>query len=77
MRAGARPSWAPILDTVLAEQALRDERDSTREHSPAAAGPGSGGARHERAVVEEVVERIARLAAAASCLGVSRFVSFG
>src|SRR5205085_3905961 len=28
-------------DTVLAEQALRDERDRTREHSPLQAAPGA------------------------------------
>ena len=33
-------------DTVLAEQALRDERDRTREHSPLEAAPGRDRARH-------------------------------
>jgi CMP/dCMP kinase len=52
--------------TVLAEQALRDERDSTREHSPLAAAPGAVVLDTSGLPVEEVVERIARLAAAAS-----------
>jgi cytidylate kinase len=52
--------------TVLAEQALRDERDSTREHSPLAAAPGAVVLDTSGLSVEEVVERIARLAAAAS-----------
>ena len=52
--------------TVLAEQAMRDERDSTREHSPLAAAPGAVVLDTSGLSVEEVVERIARLAAAAS-----------
>ena len=52
--------------TVLAEQAMRDEHDSTREHSPLAAAPGAVVLDTSGLSVEEVVERIARLAAAAS-----------
>jgi cytidylate kinase len=49
------------LDTVLADQTLRDERDTTRAHSPLRAAPGAvtldtGGLR-----VEDVVQRIAAL----------------
>ena len=47
--AARRASWAPTQATVLAEQRLRDERDSTREHSPLRAAPGAVDARHERA----------------------------
>ena len=35
--------------TVLAEQAIRDERDRTREHSPLRARAGSSRDRHDRA----------------------------
>jgi cytidylate kinase len=52
--------------TVLAEQALRDERDATREHSPLAAAPGAVVLDTSGLMVEEVVERIATLARAAS-----------
>jgi cytidylate kinase len=52
--------------TVLAEQALRDERDATREHSPLAAAPGAVVLDTSGLTVEEVVERIATLARAAS-----------
>jgi CMP/dCMP kinase len=52
--------------TVLAEQAMRDERDSTREHSPLAAAPGAVVLDTSGLPVEEVVERIAALAAEAS-----------
>ena len=53
-------------DTVLAEQTLRDERDMTREHSPLAAAPGAVVLDTSGLTVEEVVERIAALARAAS-----------
>ena len=53
-------------ETVLAEQTLRDERDSTREHSPLAAAPGSVLLDTSGLAVAEVVERIAALARAAS-----------
>ena len=52
--------------TVLAEQALRDERDATREHSPLAAAPGAVLLDTSGLTVEDVVERIATLAASAS-----------
>jgi cytidylate kinase len=52
--------------TVLAEQALRDERDTTREHSPLAAAPGAVLLDTSGLTVAEVVERIATLAATAS-----------
>jgi CMP/dCMP kinase len=54
------------LETVLAEQALRDERDSTREHSPLAAAPGAVVLDTSGLTVAEVVERIASLARAAA-----------
>jgi CMP/dCMP kinase len=52
--------------TVLAEQALRDERDATREHSPLAPAPGAVLLDTDGLSVEEVVERIATLARTAS-----------
>ena len=48
-------------DTVLAEQALRDERDRTREHSPLEAAPGAIELDTTGLSVDEVVERIAGL----------------
>jgi CMP/dCMP kinase len=51
--------------TVLAEQTLRDERDSTREHSPLRPATGAVTLDTTRLSVEEVVERIAELARAA------------
>jgi cytidylate kinase len=54
------------VGTVLAEQALRDERDATREHSPLAAAPGAVLLDTSGLTVEDVVERIATLAASAS-----------
>ena len=50
---------------VLAEQAMRDERDSTRAHSPLQAAPGAVVLATDGIGVEAVVERIAALAAAA------------
>lgn len=50
------------VDTVLAEQALRDERDSGREHSPLRAAPGAEILDTSGLDIEEVVERIAVLA---------------
>ncbi len=47
-RGGARPSSAPTSRTVLAEQTMRDERDTTREHSPLRAGRRRRRARHDR-----------------------------
>jgi CMP/dCMP kinase len=52
--------------TVLAEQALRDERDTTREHSPLAAAPGAVLLDTSGLTVAEAVERIAVLARAVS-----------
>ena len=52
--------------TVLAEQTLRDERDSTREHSPLRAAPGAVTLDTSGLGVEDVVERIAELAQARS-----------
>ncbi len=57
--------------TVLVEQALRDERDSTREHSPLAAAPGAVLLDTSGLTVAEVVERIAALARAASASSLS------
>ena len=48
-------------DTVLAEQALRDERDRTREHSPLEAAPGAIVLDTTGLSVDQVVERIAGL----------------
>jgi cytidylate kinase len=52
-------------DTVLAEQALRDERDRTREHSPLRAAPGAIELDTTGLSVDQVVERIAELVNAA------------
>jgi cytidylate kinase len=49
-------------DTVLAEQTLRDERDSTREHSPLRAARGAVVIDTTGLSIEEVVRRIATLA---------------
>jgi cytidylate kinase len=54
------------VGTVLAEQAMRDERDATREHSPLAAAPGAVVLDTSGLSIEEVVERIAALADEAS-----------
>jgi cytidylate kinase len=56
-------------DTVLAEQALRDERDSKREHSPLAPAADAVMLDTTELSVEEVVERIAVLAGAAGHTG--------
>jgi cytidylate kinase len=48
--------------TVMAEQTLRDQRDSTRAHSPLEAAPGAIVLDTTGMTVEQVVERIARLA---------------
>jgi cytidylate kinase len=52
--------------TVLAEQALRDQRDLTREHSPLQPAPGAVTLDTTGLSLEEVVERIAALARASS-----------
>jgi cytidylate kinase len=48
--------------TVLAEQALRDERDSTRAHSPLRPAPGAFILDTTGLSVEEVVQQIVALA---------------
>ncbi len=45
-------------DTVLVDQALRDERDRAREHSPLAPAPGAVEIDTTGLSVEEVVQRI-------------------
>jgi cytidylate kinase len=50
------------LDTVLAEQTMRDERDRTREHSPLQAAPDAVALDTSGLSVDEVVQRIAELA---------------
>lgn len=49
--------------TVLAEQTMRDERDSAREHSPLRPAPGAVTLDTSGLSVAQVVERIAALAA--------------
>jgi cytidylate kinase len=48
-------------DAVLAEQAIRDERDRAREHSPLRAAPGAVELDTTGLSVDEVVERIVGL----------------
>jgi CMP/dCMP kinase len=50
------------VDTVLADQALRDERDRTREHSPLEPAPGAIEVDTTGLSVDQVVERVAALA---------------
>jgi cytidylate kinase len=52
--------------TILAEQAMRDERDATREHSPLTTAPGAVVLDTSGLTVEQVAERIATLARTAS-----------
>ena len=52
-------------DTVLAEQTIRDQRDSTREHSPLQAAPDAVTLDTTGMSIEHVVRRIAGLARAA------------
>jgi cytidylate kinase len=47
--------------TVLAEQAIRDERDRTREHAPLRSAAGAVEIDSTRMTLPEVVERIAAL----------------
>ncbi len=54
------------VNTVLAEQTMRDERDSAREHSPLRAAPGSVTLDTSGLSVEQVVERIVALASISS-----------
>jgi cytidylate kinase len=49
------------VDTVLAEQTIRDERDRTREHSPLAPADGAVVIDSTDMTLPEVVERIAAL----------------
>jgi cytidylate kinase len=55
--------------TVLAEQSMRDARDSTRVHSPLRAAPGAVTLDTSGLTVGQVVERIAVLARAARAPG--------
>jgi CMP/dCMP kinase len=48
--------------TVMAEQTLRDERDSTRAHSPLEAAPGALVLDTTGMTIEQVVEHISQLA---------------
>ncbi|HSZ13522.1 MAG TPA: (d)CMP kinase [Solirubrobacteraceae bacterium] len=50
------------VETVLAEQLMRDERDSTREHSPLEAAPDAVMLDTSGLSVDEVVAQIAALA---------------
>jgi cytidylate kinase len=50
--------------TVLAEQTMRDQRDSAREHSPLRPAPGALSLDTTGLGIDEVVERIAALARA-------------
>jgi cytidylate kinase len=52
--------------TVRADQAIRDERDRTREHSPLQPAPGAVVLDSTHMTLPEVVERIAALARSAS-----------
>jgi cytidylate kinase len=47
--------------TVLAEQTIRDQRDSTREHSPLAPAPGAVELDTTGLTLDEVVQRIVEL----------------
>jgi CMP/dCMP kinase len=49
------------IETVLAEQAIRDQRDSQREHSPLAPAPGSIELDTTGLTLDEVVARIIAL----------------
>jgi cytidylate kinase len=49
------------LDTVLAEQAIRDERDRAREHSPLRPAPGAVVLDTTGRTVDEVVEKVVDL----------------
>lgn len=55
--------------TVMAEQTLRDARDSTRTHSPLQAAPGAVVLDTTGMTIEQVVERIAGLARATNASG--------
>jgi cytidylate kinase len=49
--------------TVLAEQVIRDQRDSTRAHSPLAAAPGATVLDTTGLTLDQVVERVTELVA--------------
>jgi cytidylate kinase len=49
------------VDTVLADQTLRDERDRTRSHSPLAPAPGAVELDTTGLTVDQAVERIVEL----------------
>jgi cytidylate kinase len=51
-------------ETVLAEQAIRDERDRTRAHSPLQAAPGALVLETTNVPLDEVVARVVALAKA-------------
>lgn len=53
-------------EKVLADQALRDERDRSREHSPLVAAQGSTELDATGLSIDEVVQRIAQLVATAA-----------
>ncbi len=64
-RAGRRASELGVDPaTVMAEQAIRDHRDSTREQSPLTAAPGAVVIDTTDLTLAEVVQRVARLARA-------------
>jgi cytidylate kinase len=52
--------------TILVEQAMRDERDATREHSPLVSAPGAVVLDTSGLTIGQVVERIVALLPAAS-----------
>ena len=52
-------------ETVLSEQAIRDERDRAREHSPLRPAPGAIVLDTTELTVEQVVDRIVELVHAA------------
>jgi cytidylate kinase len=54
------------IEVVLAEQAMRDERDSSREHSPLRPAPGALTLDTTGVSVAEMVERIAALVGGAT-----------
>lgn len=54
------------VEVVLAEQTMRDERDSSREHSPLRPAPGALTLDTTGVSVAEMVERIAALVAGAT-----------
>jgi cytidylate kinase len=57
------------LETVLAEQAIRDERDRTRAHSPLQAAPGALVLETTNLPLDEVVARVVALAKATLSAG--------